>query len=316
MLYLHIGTNKAGSTTIQRFIASDAAAACGLRMVRAAGGRNARNLAAVSRTPHAYGFFVRGARMTEAEYEALPTTLWRDIADEIAKAPDADYVMSSEFIYACYRRDEAAMTGLRDRLTDLFGELRILFYCRDQLDYLRSSYAQGIKGNLHRTVRFAEFLEEAKRREMDWDYHGTLSVWERAFGRDALRIRVLHPDYLTGGDLLPDFLDATRRPATEALNGKTRRAANVSPPRGRLEAIRYANRLRAAGPAGRRLYPLARRIANRVPPWLLSPLLPPEDEALRHAERFYATNAAFNAHFLLGQPDRLPLPPGAGMGTD
>ena len=117
----------------------------------------------------------------------------------------------------------------------------------------------------------------------------------------------------------PDFLDATRRPATEGAGLTARRAA---PPtslrrRGRLEAIRYANRL--AGPPARRgavflpLVPGASRTVFRR--GCCPPLLPPEDEALRHAERFYATNAAFNAHFLLGQPDRLPLPPGAGMGN-
>ena len=184
---------------IQRFIRlRSCRGRVGLRLVRAAAADGSPEPCRGLAHPSAYGFFVRGARMTEAEYEALPTTSGRDIADEIAKAPDADYVMSSEFIYACYRRDEAAMTrAFRERLTTFFGEAAQSVLIAGITRHLRSSYAQGIKAQtLHRTVRFRGVSRRAKRSEDGLELPRHLSVWETRL-RPAYALAPsgsLHPD--------------------------------------------------------------------------------------------------------------------------
>jgi hypothetical protein len=318
MLYLHIGTNKAGSTTIRRFLHSKPAAAAGLRAVTSTGVPNAWKLSALRRTRQAHRFFVKSGFMTEADYRDLPDTLWTEIAQEVAADPDADHVMSSEFIYSYYRRDKAAIAALADRLLDLFGEVRVLFYCRDQLTYLRSCHAQGVKGNRRQTEPLETYLDRARRKVSDWDYHGTLTVWEQIFGRDALRVRVMEPAFLEGGDLITDILAATDRNAAQiatALEGR-RRAFNVSPPDARIEGIRRANRLLLGPPPLRALHPTALRAVKRAPLWLLSPLLPQQDPAPRYAPVFYGTNAAFNARFVADQPDALPLPPAGVHGPE
>lgn len=302
-LYLHIGTGKAGSTTIQHMLGAARRTSFGYSQVEAFGLGNAWKLAAASGTDLARRYWVNERRtLSRAEFDNLAATVWEDAVRELAEAPDGRFVVSSEYIFAQYGALATDIARLKTQLDRFFGEIRIIVYLREQVSYLKSVYAQRVKGPLRGTESFESFIGRIEEFRWLWDYHAALDAWAAVFGRDALTVSVFDPENFLGGDLLTDFLhrigvedaDVTRRNgAGEALR------ANRSPTYAQLQLLRRLNGLPrplAEGPL--RTLAMNRRMRGGGFP----------DRFDRDVlERVSAGNAAVNATYLAGQAVRLPV---------
>lgn len=125
VLFLHIGTGKAGSTTIQSLLRLMNDPSLGTLPVKAFGYPNAVNLVAASKSTNAKRYFVqKNQTMTEAFFTQNAEELWQIAQLEIAKSPVNRFVASSEFLSSLVRKQDIEF--LRDRLLTCFARVEIL----------------------------------------------------------------------------------------------------------------------------------------------------------------------------------------------
>jgi hypothetical protein len=237
-LTLHIGTGKAGSTSIQSHINALDPSRCGLRVIRTFGTPHAKFLAMSCRSPIAYSYFVeRRGTMTEAEFNENAETIWERTRSEVEASRARRFVASSEFVGSMIRGDDVAT--LRDRLESLFDRIDVVVYLRDQRAFLRSLWAQSVKGPAKSGQSFDDFMETMDGRRYLWDYSIFLKQWLRVFGCEALKVTVFDPRALHDGDVVADFFHKAGLDAVPVSLEEERR--NVSPSWPELEVLRLRN---------------------------------------------------------------------------
>lgn len=308
MLYLHIGTEKAGSTTIQDFLLTNFFGSCKHELINAWGIGNSWKLAAFSHTDDARSQLVGRLNLaTDAEFDEIRVNLMDEVRSEIERSrKSADFVASSEYIWNHYGAEKERIEELAAALTSIFGTVRIIFYCRDQKYYLSSSYAQAVKGARRTTKTFSTYLKDMEGRSHLTDYYSTLCLWADVFGEDNIRARVFSKTAFYRGDLLADFLktvedDELAGSIDVTLSG----ASNISPNNFQIDLIRYTNLI----PRG---YWRLRKLSQRILTVILSPRLSnigskqPRNISRRKLNSLRKNNALFNARFLRDTDERLP----------
>lgn len=306
MLYLHIGTGKAGSTTIQSLLRSPGLLSADIGQIEAFGLGNAWKISAASGTENARRYWVeQRGRLSNQDYATFGEPFWDAVAREASRSDKRNFVASSEYIYGSYAGDADQMRTLRDRLTAIFGSVKIIVYCRDQVDFLKSLYAQRIKGTKRMTQSFDSFLAEMEDMEEIWNYKRTLDVWADVFGRDALCVGVFDRIFFYRNSLALDFLRKIDL-ADDAGQGLDEGArSNLSPTPFQLSLMRQINKLPRSNSMTRRLSRGLEKLVetSAVRTFPLNRELAIGDE---FRSKLYASNAALNASFLTGKPDRLP----------
>lgn len=209
---IHIGLNKAGSTSIQHWLTENSP-------VLATGGIGYARHRFLPPSPR-YGTqhvelllpaaAVHGLRLLRPAVKAeLALTDRAAIAaaadrytvflrDQLAGSDMARWVFSSEYL-AGRRTEPAHVTTLDAWLHDIFDTVRYVLYLRDPADWLSSRYSQAV---LHGSVLSLDaFLEHHAEPEIDQ----RLRAWHSAVGPARLDVRLLERDFLIGGDLIADF---------------------------------------------------------------------------------------------------------------
>ena len=293
-LYLHIGTGKAGSTTLQRYINAMKDPDLGVLPLRSFGTPNAVRLVAACAGPRARPFFVDSRQiMTSEEFINNAYYLWVRATQEVEPAPIKTFVSSSEFLIHKVRgRDIRVM---RDHMMGVFDQVKIIVYLREQTSFLRSLWAQSVKGPTKSHLTFAEFIDTIEGRRAHWDYQGLLSAWMDVFGRDAIEACVFDPQAFIGGDLLTDFnarIGARFEGSAQARKDKE----NVSPASDELDRIRYANHV-----------DLARRLGVEPPPLTAQDTTDPHAYDARILEVVSSSNAWVNQTFFNEAAVKLPV---------
>lgn len=203
-IYLHIGTPKTGTTSIQNFldVNTPALAQQGIVVPRSLGERNHRRLCLYAMDEHRIDKLRRSKRMLTPEIVRLyREKVLREFRAEIATFPPARHVaMTSEFMMRLRRRDElerlkefVCLTGQTD--------IRIVIYLRRQDLYYTSGYSQAIKGG-----KDIPFAPEGEISEQANYYDRNLQVWADVFGSAALIVRPFERRSLKNGDVIDDFM--------------------------------------------------------------------------------------------------------------
>ncbi|QXD16148.1 hypothetical protein GQ464_004135 [Rhodocaloribacter litoris] len=168
-VYLHIGTHKTGTTSLQHFFWRAAGTLARQGVLYPRTGRSARSL--WSHHELSWSFHRRQA--------APPERLWKALQEEIEASPADRILLSSEhfsLLGPSYLRQLAAhLKGYR---------LEVLLYLRAPKDFLQSLYGQYLRSRGHRT--FERFLQSAWSR---CNYMRLVRRWERLDGVAALHLR-------------------------------------------------------------------------------------------------------------------------------
>ena len=175
-IHLHIGRNKAGSTSLQDFFLAerDTLAAAGLRYCLFGHLHDS--------VPGVLGF---------------PTQL--ELADHARAGAERAYLVSNEFMFGWpLDYTDSMATWLAE------FDVRIIAYIRPYGAWIRSAYADAVK-NGENSRDFDRYLDWMAPRISAWPY---LEGWGEAFGWDRIRIRSLDPRDLVGRDLIADCLTA------------------------------------------------------------------------------------------------------------
>ena len=310
-IWLHIGTEKTGTTSIQSFLKNnrDALVQLGTVVPVSAGRQNHLALTGYAQADATIDD-VRIAHAVRTPDEVPPyrARVEQELFAELADVK-GQVVLTNEHLSSRLRtRPEIArLKVLLDRIAP---RTTVVVYLRNQVDFLASWYSTSVKaGSILPMVRplpltVAEMMDYAK----------LLADWSAVFGRDNVVARRFVTADFPDGDLIADFagvigLDAAGLPRPERLNEALDveclaflRQFNRHVPRienGRLNPLRkpiVAVIERASeGPAYRLPAPFAEQIAasyadtNAVVaaayfPGLAGPLFPPPDAPAQAAE--------------------------------
>lgn len=249
---VHIGLSKTGSLTIQTWLAQnrDALAQQGVTFDPLDTGTGP--------TPfrHVVGFgclavAVGGREIKSPHIRAFhgltDTASWTARAGEFRTRAEASiagtgpgtYVISSEWLADVVNTTEN-IAALDAWLAKRFDRVQYLVYLRDQRDWVVSAYGQHVKTG--GTSGMAQFVA----RRCKQDYNAVVQRWLAVVGRDRLAVRLLIPEFLTGGDLIADcasLIGVDTAPLT--LPGRM----NESMSKARLTALLLTNRAAALLPA-------------------------------------------------------------------
>jgi hypothetical protein len=190
-LVLHIGLPKTATTTIQHVLES-------LKPELAARG------VLYPGTTRSQLELVQRSQFRQTERQTGPGSLaeamgW--LADEVRAVGPERVILSCERMSlvtpgSVARLQEAVATWLPQ-----VRDVRVLAYVRDPVSWATSLCQQRLKQGTTRLSRFAAD---------PWPLglEALLGKYVRRYGRDAVTVRHLHPAYLTGGNVVDDFLAA------------------------------------------------------------------------------------------------------------
>ncbi len=263
-LYLHIGTEKTGTTSVQKFFRAnrELLAENGIIYPEAPGRQNHMGLAASAqdigkRGPLRKSLGVRN----DAEARKFRAEMLAGLAEELAAKPYKRAFMSGEHCSSRLIEDDEVQ-WLKDQLGRFFDDIHILIYIRRQDDYLLSTYSTSVKSGSTNPLR----IPTERAIEQRYDHWSVLSRWARVFGRDKIICRKFERSNLKSGDIVDDVLEAAgidpdlsfTRPedVNEALDAET------------LEFLRLFNKFvprfegREVNPARDNIVALLSRVSN------------------------------------------------------
>ena len=201
--WLHIGTEKTGSTSIQNFLAQNRTALLARAWLypETAGIRAHHSLVAYGLDDERLDDTRRTAGVGDGfSLDAFRRQLIDSLNDEIAASAAATLVLSNERLATRLSRPTEIA-----RLQALCGQLaqntKIVVYIRNQADFLVSRYTNVIwEGGA------GEFAFPA--RTALADYKLLLDRWTGAFGKENVVVRRFEPQDFRDGDLVDDFAGA------------------------------------------------------------------------------------------------------------
>jgi len=212
MLYIHIGLHKTGSSTLQRFCATNVELLAANGVIYPDVGEDSFSHAYIR---SGFGYEVK-RQATDPQIESFRAL--------VEARQDAKIFITSESIGTL---DEAGVAALAAAVKP-FHEVRILVYLREIVGWTLSLYNQRCKSATS-TLDFDSSLE-AFGLMGGIEHLELIRLWGRHFGLENLRIRTIDRASLAGGDLILDILDALGLPAAlkDAATPGSEEARNTS----------------------------------------------------------------------------------------
>lgn len=312
VLYLHIGTKKTGSTTIQSFLGPERKVLANLYQIEAFGLSHAKELAMASGTEVGKQYWVENPnkrkRMSASEFENFHKVFWQRVEREADKhngfrGDDVKFVASSEFLFVDYGSQIEALSRLKFHLDHIFGDYKFILYLREQVSFAKSLYAQRVKDHFRIALSFEDFVKTTSNnpRHLAYyiDYADHLKRWVSIFGKDRFIVRTFDRGNFYHGNLIQDFLntlecdlpaDAIDREATK----------NVSPTFGQINLLRRLNAISKLPFTDRRQKRLRRLITSPIAASITQKKFPTDfDEAI--VDFVSSGNSFINENFLDNQ---------------
>lgn len=199
-LFLHIGPDKTGTTTIQKFLEEnrETLAERGYLVPKCPGLKRHYKL-------YLYGFdddkMVKEPswKNRASSPEAFRREFLQQFTEEVRGSGLDRVVLSDEGLY---RLSEEEIGRLQILFEGLFDRVHVVLYLRRQDDHVISRYQQVIKTGPS-TQTFSEYLEGP---HPYYFYGEIMERWAKRFNRENMRPRIFHRDRMVGGDLIEDFL--------------------------------------------------------------------------------------------------------------
>lgn len=238
---------KAGSTTIQYFLRENAARIPHVQL-SSFGGDNAWKLAIASNSPASRWYFVEHARYIDPHgYEKLKSSIWEHIAAEAkTRSRGTSVVASSEFIFMLATPGTGAVSLLCRKLKDVFGEIKVILYLRDQNEFLKSMYAQLVKGVTRLSLNYTEYVRQIEtnpilKAYINLHYDRVVEEWANGVGVDCLDVVYFHRENFYNGLLVDDFCQRADIPFDSGVSSRLDSIKNYSGGFGNIAAIRLLN---------------------------------------------------------------------------
>ena len=203
-IYLHIGVEKTGSTTLQAVgnTNRDLLRQRGILYPSSPGLTNHTGLAIYAST----GSTLKDVRQiaglgSEQEFAAFQARFPDQLRREVEESGCERVWLSNEHLSSRVRKP-AEITRLLHLLRPLADDIRVVVYIRNQPDLLVSSYSTKIRSGGTRELALPKS-------EKDYYYNFAIMLqrWSAVFGKDRMQVRIFDRAVLKAGDVTADFFD-------------------------------------------------------------------------------------------------------------
>jgi hypothetical protein len=202
-VFLHIGTEKTGTSTIQELFkrTRDAAKAAGLLYPA---------LPLLGNTGSHFGLVHFAVDPSESRLKfadlhmRFPVDFRSNfesrLAEEIAGSGCERILFSSEHLSSALHTQESVHRAIAT-MTKISDDVRVIVYLRPQYELFPSAYSTQVKGGRTTPCK----LPNAN--NFFYDYDRMLALWENAIGRDRITVRLFSRREFKDGDFLADFFN-------------------------------------------------------------------------------------------------------------
>ncbi len=190
MLYLHIGTHKTGTTSVQSFLWENREYLRSLGMdyprVGLSGITHARfvNELYFPRRERAMKALSKSFNWDNSPYRDIDrdsrVSVYSELKDYVMNSQCSNFVMSSECFYEWTEPIEFS-----NRLGKIFEHMYVIIYLRPQWSWIDAIYNQLIKDNY---FRYTGKISELPQLEL-LNYYEILDEWGQAFGENNIIVR-------------------------------------------------------------------------------------------------------------------------------
>jgi hypothetical protein len=201
-LYLHIGTEKTGSTALQvvsglnRFRLLQH----GILYPKAPGDRNHTKLAIFAADQSNTLNLRRHARLfSEDAYESFKAQFAEELRSEVAANPCPRVYLSNEHLSSRLKSLEE-VRRLASILHPLAQSVKVVVYLRPQPELYLSTYSTEIKAGRTKDLEAPKGDQHPR-----YNYEKLLSRWAGVFGEENVIVRIYDRDTLVGHDVVKDF---------------------------------------------------------------------------------------------------------------
>jgi hypothetical protein len=202
---LHIGSGRAGSSSLQVFLRENRERLGELGVLYPRTPGEARHIR--------LGLFVKSRielesspewyRQRQSDPASFRKAFRRRLFSEIEDSGLSRVLLSDEILFGS---SEQALQRLARFTHGIAESLRLVAYLRRQDDHMVSRYQQGVK------IGWVARLHDWAQEDMSglYDYHARLRTWQRQVEPSEFVVRLFDRECFAGGSLFQDFLDAAR----------------------------------------------------------------------------------------------------------
>ncbi len=215
-IYLHIGTEKTGTTSIQEFMARNKNKLLnrGILYSDIIGFPNNTKLSvALQDSSKVDDSRVYSGITTKGKILNLRENLLHKLEDEIKTTNPNIFVISSEHLSSRLTQQDE-IERLCSFLKKLSNDITVIIYLRRQDKFFESLYSTAIKKG---HVADFHFPNKGRERE-DFHYWHLLKKWEKSFGSENIKIRIFDKKKLINNDVVDDFIQTINIPIQQGQN--------------------------------------------------------------------------------------------------
>lgn len=228
-LYLHIGTEKTGTTTLQEvlFKNKESLKKEGIHFLQSAGVRNNRKIPSFCMNDDNHDDFFKNLRIDSLEKKKLfRAEFLSQLTTEIKELPTDIHsvIISSEHLHSRTRTLEE-VHNVKTLLSGFFNEIKVICYVREQSATAVSLYSTGIKSGGSPSLKGV--LSQCHPNNIYYNYYDMLSNWSDVFGLENLIVKKFDRSSFKNGDLIDDFFGLID-PNLERIIDKNIEAKNES----------------------------------------------------------------------------------------
>ncbi len=224
-IYLHIGTHKTGTTSIQKFLDCNRNKLLDLDYLYPLSGRPKTLSIAQHRLP----WGVRREKKFRGKWEDIGQE-WVKLHEEIAQEKKENVVVSAEDFSSLNAKRIAILKKHLSRYNT-----KIVIYLRKQDEFFLSLYAQVLKTGFYKSIE--EYIKLERHRG---NYYAFLEPWSKAFGKENIVIKVYEKSQIKQR-LIPSFVEAIGLGAHLNELEQLNEMANTSPNEKTLKFLRFLN---------------------------------------------------------------------------
>lgn len=196
-VYLHIGLEKTGTTSLQIFLKANESA------LRKSGFSYLCDDAKpyfqdTGHFPVAASFFPECPDFVVPAKFRPSTEVLGELSRDVQRC-DQHVILSCEH-FSSRLRDESALQAIREALPN--RSVKVVCYLRRQDDFALAAYSTAVLSGRRRPFRVAQVATKHRY----YNFHETLQLWSSVFGSDNILVREFDRKRFADGDIRRDFL--------------------------------------------------------------------------------------------------------------
>jgi hypothetical protein len=204
---LHIGTEKTGTTLLQKWLYDnkEALSEQGIALTKSGGKPNNRKLCAYCQNSMD-NYFKRHDIYDKEGRQSFFQGFEKEFRSEIEsieKSGNKHVIFTSEHFHS--RLTEVSeIEKLKNLLSSMFDDFTVICYFREQSRVRTSLYSTFLK--IGETKKIEEFQSEISEDDHYYNYRDFFTKWETVFGKNSLLPRLYEEEKLIQSDIRVDFL--------------------------------------------------------------------------------------------------------------